>query len=84
MPVLMAIFGGTGQLYGPVLGAVVFAYLEETLLTRFPYYYMLVFGIILVVSVLYLPNGLAGLVQRWWQWTRKWRKRNPGGHHADS
>jgi len=33
MPVLMAIFGGMGQIYGPVIGAAVFAYLEEFLIT---------------------------------------------------
>jgi branched-chain amino acid transport system permease protein len=64
LPVLMAIFGGMGQLYGPVIGAAIFAYLEELLLTRFPYYYMLVFGIILVVVILYLPQGLVGVVQK--------------------
>ena len=64
MPVLMAIFGGMGQLYGPIIGAAVFAYLQEFLTTRFPYYYMLIFGIIMVVVILYLPNGLAGLVQK--------------------
>ncbi|MEJ2558948.1 MAG: branched-chain amino acid ABC transporter permease, partial [Anaerolineae bacterium] len=64
MPVLMAIFGGMGQLYGPILGAAVFTYLEEFLITRFPYYYMLIFGIILVVTILYLPNGLVGLIQK--------------------
>mgnify|MGYP001143081179 CR=1 FL=1 len=65
LPVLMAIFGGLGQLYGPVIGAAIFAYLEELLLTKFPYYYMLAFGIILVVVILYLPGGLVGLIQRW-------------------
>jgi branched-chain amino acid transport system permease protein len=65
LPVLMAIFGGMGQFYGPILGAAIFAYLEEVLLTRFPYYYMLIFGIILVVAILYLPGGLVGLVQKW-------------------
>ncbi len=64
MPVLMAIFGGVGQLYGPILGAAFFTYLEEFLITRFPYYYMLIFGIILVVTILYLPNGLVGLIQK--------------------
>jgi branched-chain amino acid transport system permease protein len=64
MPVFMAIFGGMGQLYGPILGAVIFTYLEEYLITRFPYYYMLIFGIILVVAILYLPGGLVGLVQK--------------------
>jgi branched-chain amino acid transport system permease protein len=64
MPVLMAIFGGMGQFYGPVLGSAVFAYLEEVLITRFPYYYMLLFGIILLIAILYLPDGLVGLVQK--------------------
>jgi branched-chain amino acid transport system permease protein len=64
MPVLMAIFGGMGQPYGPVLGAVIFTYLEEILITRFPYYYMLIFGIILIVAILYLPDGLVGLIQK--------------------
>jgi len=64
MPVLMAIFGGMGQLYGPVIGAAIFAYLEELLLTKFPYYYMLIFGIILIAVILYLPQGLVGLIQK--------------------
>jgi branched-chain amino acid transport system permease protein len=64
MPVLMAIFGGMGHLFGPVLGAAVFAYLEELLITRFPYYYMLTFGLILLVVIFYLPDGLVGLIQK--------------------
>lgn len=81
LPVLMAIFGGMGQLYGPVLGAAVFAYLREVLITEFPYYYMLLFGIILLVVVLYLPNGLVGLIQRWME---RWQKRGLGGQHANT
>jgi len=67
LPVLMAIFGGTGQLYGPVFGAAIFAYLEEILTTRFPYYYMLLFGSILIIVILFLPHGIVGLVQKWWK-----------------
>jgi branched-chain amino acid transport system permease protein len=76
MPVLMAIFGGMGQLYGPILGAATFAYLEELLITRFPYYYKLLFGTILVVAVLYLPNGLLGLIRQW--------RENLRGRHANT
>ena len=65
LPVLMAIFGGMGQFYGPIIGAAIFAYLEEVLLTRFPYYYMLIFGIILVIAIVYLPDGLVGFIQKW-------------------
>jgi len=79
LPVLMAIFGGMSQLYGPVIGAVIFAYLEEQLLTRFPEYFMLTFGLILVLFIVYLPNGLAGLVSRL---VRRRRKRGPVEQNA--
>jgi branched-chain amino acid transport system permease protein len=71
MPVLMAIFGGIRYLHGPIIGAAFFAYVEEFLITRFPYHYMLIFGIIMVVAILYMPDGLVGLVQQLW-------KRNSG------
>jgi branched-chain amino acid transport system permease protein len=76
-PVLMAIFGGMGNLFGPILGAIILAYLEELLITEFPYYYMLLFGTILVISVLYLPNGLIGMIQNW-------RARKAGGENGNS
>ena len=67
LPVLMAIFGGMGKSYGPILGAVIFAYLQEILITKFAELYMLIFGVILVVSILYLPNGIVGLIQKLWR-----------------
>jgi branched-chain amino acid transport system permease protein len=67
MPVLMAIFGGMGQLYGPIIGSVIFTYLEEVLITSFPEVYMLIFGLILVIAILYLPDGLVGLIQKLWK-----------------
>jgi branched-chain amino acid transport system permease protein len=67
-PVLMAIFGGTGNIFGPVIGAAIFAYLEEKLLTTYPYYYMLTFGLVLVATITFLPNGIIngiiGLIRR--------------------
>jgi branched-chain amino acid transport system permease protein len=67
MPVLMALFGGMGQLFGPVIGSAIFTYLEEFLITRFPEIYMLIFGAILVIAILYLPDGLVGLIQKLWK-----------------
>jgi branched-chain amino acid transport system permease protein len=77
MPVLMAIFGGTGRLYGPVFGAALLAYLEEILITKFPYYYMLLFGCILIVVILFLPHGMVGLVQRWQKGSLRGQNANP-------
>ena len=67
MPVLMAIFGGMGQLFGPVIGATLFTYFEEFLITRIPELYMLFFGIVMVIAILYLPDGLVGLIQKLWK-----------------
>ena len=79
MAVLMAIFGGLGQFYGPILGAVTIAYLEETLITRFPYHYMLIFGIVLVATILYLPGGVVGLAPKLRSWFTRRRRAHPGG-----
>jgi branched-chain amino acid transport system permease protein len=59
--VLMAIVGGAMSLAGPVLAAIVFSLLTELLRLRFPYVYLIVLGTLLIVAVLHLPRGLAGL-----------------------
>ena len=65
MPVLMAIFGGTGHLYAPIAGATAFSLLEEVLTTKFPYYYMLLFGLIMLAVIRFMPHGLEGVVEKW-------------------
>ena len=64
MPILMSIFGGMGQLYGPVVGAIVFGYLDRTLSLEFPQYFMIIFGILLIMVIIFLPDGLVGLMQK--------------------
>jgi branched-chain amino acid transport system permease protein len=71
MPVLMAIFGGMGQLYGPIIGAAIFTYLEEFLITRFPYYYMLLFGITMLAVIRFMPRGLEGAIEKWYRGKKK-------------
>ena len=65
MPVLMAIFGGMGHLYAPITGATIFSLLEEFLTTKFPYYYMLLFGLTMLVVILFMPHGLEGMIEKW-------------------
>jgi hypothetical protein len=55
---IMVILGGSGTLWGPVGGAVVFAALPE-LLRIAPETRSLVYGIILLLIVLYRPAGMA-------------------------
>jgi len=88
MPILMSIFGGMGQFYGPVVGAFVFGYLERTLRVELQQYFMLAFGIILVVVILFLPNGITGLVPtlqgKLGGVLAKLRKGGPAEQHANT
>jgi branched-chain amino acid transport system permease protein len=59
--VLIAMVGGAGSLIGPALAAIAFSLLTEFLRLQLPYVYLIVLGIVLIVAVLYLPRGLAGL-----------------------
>lgn len=63
IPIFMAIFGGVRYLYGPIIGAIVFTYLQEVLTTRFPYYYMLTFGLLMVLIIAYMPEGITGIIR---------------------
>jgi branched-chain amino acid transport system permease protein len=65
MTVLMAIFGGMGHLYGPIVGASIFSSLDEILATKFPYYYMLLFGVTMFVVIQFMPHGVEGVIQKW-------------------
>jgi len=62
--VLIALIGGAASLAGPLVAAIVFSVLAETLRLQLPYAYMIVLGVLLILSVLFMPNGLASLWQR--------------------
>ena len=74
LPVLMAMFGGMASFIGPVVGAALFTYIGELLLTRFPDLYMLMFGVVLILAILFMPNGVLGLVQEVWRKIRGGRR----------
>jgi branched-chain amino acid transport system permease protein len=74
LPVLMALFGGMGNLVGPVIGAAVFTYIGELLLTNFPDLYMLIFGVVLILAIVFMPNGIVGLAQLAWSKIRGGRR----------
>jgi branched-chain amino acid transport system permease protein len=86
--VLIALIGGAFTLWGPLLAAIVFSLLAETLRLSMPQLYMMTLGLLLIVCVLYLPGGLASLrwstMRDWWRgvrakWT-EWRDQLSGEH----
>jgi branched-chain amino acid transport system permease protein len=61
MMVVVVALGGTGTFWGPFLAAFVFVALPE-LLHAFEGFELLLFGVSLVVVLLFFPRGLAGLL----------------------
>jgi branched-chain amino acid transport system ATP-binding protein len=58
---MVVILGGSGTLFGPVIGAFVFVLLED-LLSGLTEHWLLIMGAFVVAIVLILPNGIAGLL----------------------
>jgi branched-chain amino acid transport system permease protein len=61
---MMVILGGMGTLYGAVLGAFALTLLED-LLSGATHHWLLPMGIVIILAVLLLPRGFAGLAERW-------------------
>lgn len=60
---ILVILGGMGTLYGPVLGAFVLVLLHDQV-QDVTVHWQLVQGIFVILVVLFLPHGIAGLVAR--------------------
>lgn len=72
--VLMAAIGGLASIWGPLLGVSAVLLLTEFLRTVIPKllptaggeYEIIFFGSILVLVMIFLPDGLTGGIQTWW------------------
>jgi branched-chain amino acid transport system permease protein len=62
-PIIMAVLGGVQTFLGPALGAAVYVVLEVLISGRTEYW-PLAMGVVILVLVLAMPSGLAGLWHR--------------------
>jgi len=60
---LLVLFGGSGSLYGPLIGAIALT-LIDALLARWPPIQHFAYGGLLLFSLYAMPNGVAGLFAR--------------------
>ena len=60
--VLISFIGGVGTLHGPILGALFYVILKEVLALRLVELHLLIFGVLFILVVLFLPGGL---VEAW-------------------
>ena len=65
--IVMAILGGLGTVWGPLVGAVLMTQVSEALWANFPQAYLMIFGGLLVVLLMLLPRGIVPAVTERWQ-----------------
>jgi len=64
LPAVMTMLGGGVTVFGPIIGSVTLTLLWDYLQITFSYYFQIILGSILVVIVLFMPNGIVGMVQK--------------------
>ncbi|MFQ5912321.1 MAG: branched-chain amino acid ABC transporter permease [Nitrospinota bacterium] len=62
--VVMALLGGLGTFLGPIVGATFLTIVSEILWARFVYTYLIIIGVIIVVLIIFMPQGIVGLFRR--------------------
>jgi branched-chain amino acid transport system permease protein len=76
---LMPVIGGIGTVWGAVLGGSVFGIVEEELVVNFPNFHLLLYGSLLILIILFEPDGLMGLLRR----VFRRRREDPGSENSD-
>lgn len=61
--IIMAMFGGMGTVFGPVIGGVSLTLLAEVFWANFPNFHKALFGLLIVVVVLFMRGGILGFLR---------------------
>jgi branched-chain amino acid transport system permease protein len=61
---IITMLGGAGTLLGPVVGAVLLLGASEIFKNQFQESHLLIYGILIVLVVLFLPEGIVGSLQQ--------------------
>ena len=62
--IVFALFGGVGTVIGPIVGAAALYALYNAIGITVPQYFELIYGFLIVVLVLFLPDGVLSLLER--------------------
>jgi branched-chain amino acid transport system permease protein len=62
--IVIAFLGGVTDVKGPILGAIVLTLVSEFLWAKYPYYYMIILGAILIILVYFIPSGILDPLNR--------------------
>jgi branched-chain amino acid transport system permease protein len=63
--IVFALFGGVATVTGPILGVIILYGIYNAIGISTPQYFQLIYGLLIMGLVLFLPNGLVSLFKRW-------------------
>lgn len=58
VPIVMALFGGTGTLLGPLVGVLTLGLIEQFIWIKIPFLHFAIYGAILIGVGLFMPGGM--------------------------
>ena len=64
LPITMVLLGGTNSTWGPVIGAVILSVVAEALKLKIPYGHLFIYGLIMIVAIIWFPGGLIGILKK--------------------
>ncbi len=64
--IIMCLFGGSGTVLGPVLGAVLLSIFQELVWARFLWVHQALLGALIVAVVLLMPRGILGILRQYY------------------
>ncbi|MEM3579843.1 MAG: branched-chain amino acid ABC transporter permease [Candidatus Bathyarchaeia archaeon] len=64
LPAIMAMFGGIGTSYGPLVGAVALSLLNEYLGVTLVHYFLIILGVIVIIIAELMPEGIVGFAKK--------------------
>jgi len=63
---VMLVLGGSGNLFGAMLGTLVFVWFEDRIAAINPFHWLTIVGALLIIVVLFAPRGLTGAAVALW------------------
>jgi branched-chain amino acid transport system permease protein len=78
---LMVVLGGLGHIWGGVIGAIIVTIIYDQTLDYY-FYQPLIFGLSMVLLVIFIPSGIGGVIDRYLTTSRFIKAREEAGDGA--
>jgi branched-chain amino acid transport system permease protein len=80
-PAVMTLLGGAGTILGPIIGSATITSLSDYLSVTLGSYFLIILGLILIIIIVLMPNGIMGMVEKArtkvWSWINEEKAKAP-------